>query len=150
MFRYEATEDESDKQKLKEGTASFKILDASDTDKNGYQLKSKSGNAMMKVTFSLKDSHGGHGVLSDYFLATQGWKIRNLLKAINRTHWYQGGALAPSDLKNLIGQCSLKNDPTPEYPENIKIASYIEIEKAESVNETRSQDLRNDIDDIPF
>ena len=150
MFRYEPTDEEAERPKLREGIASFKILEASDTDKNGYQLKSKAGNPMMKVVFNLKDGFGGGGVISDYFLANQGWKIRNLLKAVNKSHWYQGGALAPSDLKDLVGQCNLKSDSTPEYPDRVKIASYIEREKAETVNEPRSQDLRNDIDDIPF
>lgn len=151
MFKYQPLSDEelNIKPKLRAGTAAFKVFEATDTDKLGYQLKSKNGNPMLKVTLQITDERGNKGFINDYFISTQPWKIKNLLKAVDRSHWYQSGNLAPSDLKNLIGQCILKEDSTPQYPDAIKIASYIEREKAESVNEPKFEDSSS-LDEIPF
>ena len=150
MFKFNPDPiDELSGTKLKEGSASFKIIDAADTDKQGFPMKSRAGNAMMKITFRVTDSSGNQGLLNDYFIATQPWKISKLLKAVSRSHWYNNGMLAPSDLKGLSGMCMLKSDPTPEYPENMKIGSYTERDQAETLNSNDSQDLST-LDDIPF
>jgi hypothetical protein len=152
MFKFEISEDESKKAKLKEGPASFKIIDASDKDEYDLPLKTRDGkNSMLKVVLSITDCAGSKGVLYDYFPANLGWKIRALLKSVNRSTWVSSGQLAPSELKNLYGHCILKSDASPEYPDRVKVGSYTEREKIEAAVDARPQDLyEDDLGDIPF
>src|SRR6266487_25784 len=136
MFDFDTTSEEPNKKApLREGVASFKVLSADDKDKSGHTLVSRAGNQMMKVLFS------------DYFLAHQGWKVAKLLSAVGRGDWFKSGRLIPSNLKGLTGQCILKKETAPEYPDTIKIASYIEMEQA--VQESSPEPFFGD-DDIPF
>jgi hypothetical protein len=153
MFKYQVLSDAElhpNQSKLKEGFATFKIIDANDKDKYNNVLTSKAGNQMMEVKFLLRDNLGNEGILKDYFLADQSWKIHKLLSAINKAHWYKSGALQASDLKNQVGQCMLKADPSPQYPEKVKIGSYVEQEQAETVNNQAPRDPLDTLDDIPF
>ncbi len=148
MFDFDTTSEEPNKKApLREGVASFKVLSADDKDKSGHTLVSRAGNQMMKVLFSVTDSLDNNGLVSDYFLAHQGWKVAKLLSAVGRGDWFKSGRLIPSNLKGLTGQCILKKETAPEYPDTIKIASYIEMEQ--TVQESSPEPFFGD-DDIPF
>jgi hypothetical protein len=152
MFKFDISEDEPKQTKLKEGAASFKVIDANDTDDKGFQLKTRDGkNSMMRVVLGVKDSYGGSGIMYDYFPANLGWKIRAFLKSVNRSTWASNGQLSPSELKNLQGLCILKSDSSPDYPDRVKVGSYTERTMSEPANETTPQDMHeDDLEDIPF
>jgi hypothetical protein len=151
MFKYEVLSEDQLKGsgKLKEGTATFKIISADDKDKNGYVLTSKAGNEMMKVSYSVTDAFGSNGLLVDYFLANQSWKVAKLLDSVGKSDWYKQGSLIPANLRGLMGQCVLKKDSTPEYPDQVKIASYVDMSQVESTANPQGN-AGDDFDDIPF
>lgn len=153
MFKYDVLDDDAlnNSKKLAPGDANFKIIDATDEDKKkGGPLISKAGNQMMKVTLSIRDANGGNGILDDYFISDQSWKLHKLLKSVARSIWYKNGFLKPENLKNLTGQCILKDDSSPQYPNRVKVASYIDCEGMEASNDPRPRDPLDALDDIPF
>ena len=135
---------------LKPGIASFKIIAATDKDKDPIDgspipLISRNGTHMMKVSFNITDCENNNATLYDYFHDKVAWKIHGLLKCVDRSVWYNSGSINPSELVGLFGQCILKEETGPTG-KNIRISSYIEREKQEMINNQDDSDLG----DIPF
>ncbi len=132
-----------------EGLASFKILDAKDTDQHNYPLRTKDGeNSIVRLTLRVTDANGGSALINDNLVSNAPWKINQLLKAVGRASWFKSGNLNPSQLINLNGQCSLKKKPY-NGKEYMNVEKYIDAEQAESVNPP-GPGKDDDWGDIPF
>jgi hypothetical protein len=131
---------------LKPGSATFKIVEATDRDKDGQPLVSRNGNYMLKIACRVTDSENNSGTLYDYIHDKVPWKINQLLKSVDRSVWYTSGSINPYELKGLFGQCVIKEEVT-NFGKSMKISYYVERERAEIVN---MQDESCDLGDIPF
>ena len=157
MFKFDAfdpneIEDNGGRRPLAPGVASFRIIEANDTNQDGSPKISKAGNHQIEIVYEVTDIHGNKGKMWDYFPSHIQWKIRSLLAAVDRVYWCKSGALAPSSLINLKGQCILKKDEgNVNYPGKVKIANYVDIKQSESVNSYEHKTLEvDDLDGIPF
>ena len=138
---------------LAEGEASFKVQQVYEYDERGNLLCSrKSGEQMIKVELMVTDARGASGLVYDYILSSQPWKLKNLCWAVNKPDIYtdaKDGQLNPQKLVAEKGRCIIKTDrPTdPRFEDKSTIAKYLDGVKA--AQDQAHQDSMPD-DEIPF
>ncbi len=85
------------------GIYPFEVLSVDDTDNEGYQLKSKAGNAMIKLQLKIWDANGRAKVVYDYLVSVESmvYKIKHFCDSIGFENEYAEGKFNP---KSCIGK----------------------------------------------
>ena len=138
---------------LEPGEASFLINNIFDTNPNGSSMSSsRTGEPMIKIEFEVTDSRGATGLVNEYIVASQAWKVKQICWAINKPEIYMEGKDSGINTKRMIGHagmCVIKTDkPTdPKYNEKTTIAKFIDAVSKQVKTESSARDIE---DAVPF
>ncbi len=117
---------------LEPGEATFLVNQIYDTAANGSRMcSSRTGEEMIKVEFEVTDSKNNTGLVNEYIVASQAWKIKQICWAINKPEIYMEGKESGINTQRMVGQsgkCILKTDKgTPQYPnDKTAISKFID------------------------
>lgn len=154
MFKFDYQDPatfQSDSRNLKEGPASFKILEVEDSDKNGYPLVSKAGNEMIKLKISLIDQHNNRGNVYEYIVSNLAWKVHQLLASINMQHLYTPQGFNPRMLVGAQGMCEVKIQARPGFDPEPKVAKFLPFDAQRAAENHNQATQYEPLDDqIPF
>jgi hypothetical protein len=124
---------------LEPGEAKFLVNRIFDTSPNGNRMcSSRTGEEMIKVEFEVTDSKSNTGLVNEYIIASQAWKVKQICWAINKPEIYMEGKENGINIQRMVGhsgQCILKTDKPsdPKYDEKTTIAKFIDAVPKESM-----------------
>lgn len=131
---------------LKEGEATFKIIEAVDT-------FSKNGNPMISVKFMAKQSDGGSGFINDHFLVNTEYamlKMCHLSESIGAYSRYKIGNISAEFLVNKEGSFILKIQKGKDgYKDKLSPCEYL-VSTSGEMGSALADDKESLNDDIPF
>ena len=107
------------------------------------ELKSKAGNAMLKLTIRVW-ANGNTFQLVDYVVNPSSlWKLKRLAGAVGLIDKFETGSFDPRELvgKNFLAGVKTKKDETAKYPDQNVIAKYSQSAPAPRPREPGEDDL---------
>lgn len=155
-MKFNVNLDDKKPENLFPGIAKFKVV-------HHQEKVSKAGNEMMVLQLEIMDCQLSFSFIYDYFVCTQGWKIKNFLESCKCEDKFNTGNLEESDVLGLTGFCEIGviEDKNGVYQPKMGIIRYVLEEEGvnlwcESSKENHLAEQKNQQastvfdDDIPF
>lgn len=135
-----------DPSKLKPGDASFRIINAYTTDKDGNTLLNAEKNPYMQVQLLITDSEGNEGLVYDRIFAHWPWQVKQFLESVRLDLLYKDEGFDTTLLTGCAGNCVITVKEVPGKGTYTNIKRYL-VPETKAVAQTIEQAFD---DKIPF
>ena len=141
---------------LEPGEATFVIKKANEHDAKGKALSSRNtGEAMVKFDLYVTDAKGVSSFVSEYVVASQAYKVKNICWSIGKPDIYMDGRDMGVNVQRMVrgtGKCIVKTDVSenPQYGDKTVIAKFIDAQNMPAKNSKANVPQTLTEDSLPF